>query len=451
VNVQKGRGQPIPGVVSGFHDRNKARFQVCTADGRAEFYNSKQILEFKDQTILFTSLLSTQQIDTKWMGYINPKSRVEAMKRHDWPEWQKAENLELGQFKDLRYLVNFVKERPKGVFIHKLRFVYQIKVFTDGTLDKYKVRIVFRGFTQILFRDFEETYAPVTQLIAMKLFYFKSCEYALETGVLDIKSAYLNAEIDRELWVELPDGITHEGTNYAQVNKAIPGVKQGAYLWYSMFTKHLKRNGFIQGDTEPCLFKYFTDEVQCQLLIHTDNVMYATSDNDWLDRLIKYEWSTEFTATRVSDKSILGLHVERIDTYTIAFSQKFYIESMINDFGLKTEKPVILPIRHNIENDYDPSLMKKHNKKNDKETPYRQLVMRLMWVARSYRYEILYAVGFFARFSNCYTKELYGELLKVLLFLKGTIDFKLYFNVDPSKELQLQFTCDANFATFVDR
>ena len=72
--------------------------------------------------------------------------------------------------------------------------------------------------------------------------------------------------------------------------------------------------------------------------------------------------------------------------------------------------------------------------------------MKLYWVARCYRTQILYACNFFARYSHCYTRELFDEMLHVVLYLKGTIDWKLEFKVDPNRPLQVTFCCDASYS-----
>ena len=64
-----------------------------------------------------------------------------------------------------------MKERPQGVFIHTAMFVYQLQIMADGTINKYKVRMVIRGFTFIKDVDFKETFAPVSLVASIKLFY----------------------------------------------------------------------------------------------------------------------------------------------------------------------------------------------------------------------------------------------------------------------------------------
>ena len=451
IHVKGGRNDR-PGIVCSYHKLNKDRLLIGHENQTAEFYPIKKISEFTDRdatdVILLCGSFSNQQIDKKYFGYVNPKDREEAKKRHDWPEWEIAEKAELKQFRDMKYLVDFTNIRPRGKYLHTMRLVYQIKIFTDGTLDKYKVRLVFRGFTMKKFRDFLDTYAPVTQLISMKLFFYFVIFYRLEHRVVDIKSAFLNATIDHDVWVEIPDGLEVDGCRFARVNKAIPGVKQGAHLWGLMFSRHLRSNGFKQNSVEPCLFMYFTSTVTCLILIHVDNCMVGCNNWPWFDKLMKEEWSKEFIAEYVSTSSILGLHVERIDDFTFEFSQKAYIEQTIAEFELQNEKPSELPMKPGLENEYDPETM---STSVDSSIPYRRLNMKIMWLARGSRNEIMYHAVFFSRFAHCYTRALYDEMLKILLYLKGTIDRTQTLIVDPDEEPRLHFVCDANFATYTNR
>ena len=147
--------------------------------------------------------------------------------------------------------------------------------------------------------------------------------------------------------------------------------------------------------------------------------MVGCNNWPWFDKLMKEEWSKEFIAEYVSTSSILGLHVERIDDFTFEFSQKAYIEQTIAEFELQNEKPSELPMKPGLENEYDPETM---STSVDSSIPYRRLNMKIMWLARGSRNEIMYHAVFFSRFAHCYTRALYDEMLKILLYLKGTID-----------------------------
>ena len=338
-----------------------------------------------------------------------------------------------------------MKEKPLGVHTHTSRFVYQCKYYTDGTIDKYKVRFVVRGFDFIKGKDYFESYAPVTQVTSAKMFYFLACKYGLPDKAYDVKSAFLNAHMDTEIWVEMPDAYEKDGCRYAQVNKAIPGVKQGAFLWFKLWNETLAKYGFVQEDKEPCLYQYRKNGIICLLLLHVDNIIWACNDEQWWLDTIK-QWP--FTITEVHGESILGLHIERLSAHSIAFSQMYYIDEMIKEFGLQDKPGVHVPLRPGIEKRFIRANM---TGRVDAKIPYRRLVMKLYWIARCYRLHILYACNFLARFCDCYNQDLFDEALHVVLYLKKTREWKLIFDVDPNAPITLSFVCDADFAGADDR
>ena len=432
---------PMPGIVCAYNKRSSYQFQVALEDGSIQYYKNRQIKEFNNKfDILFTSSLTVTQVGGDELNKIWPKNRAEAQKRHDWPAYEAAENEEIKRFTEMKFLVDFQRERPKGVFIHGSRFVYQVHYHTDGTLNKHRVRFVIQGFTMLSGRDFTETFAPVTQMVSMKLFYVIVLWYQFENRVYDVKSAYLNTTMDTEIWAKLPNGFTYDGCEYARVDKAVPGVKQGAYLWWVKFRKSLESSGFLIQDVEPCLFIFWKDKICCILLIHTDNIMVGSNNYDWWECQIA-KWP--FTTERVHTESVLGLHCERTAWNTMTFSQPQYIKDMVEEFGLTNSKIKRVPIRFGIENDYNPDTMSRNI---DPSIPYRRLNMKLYWVARCYRAQIMYACNFFARFSHCYTQELFNEMLDTVLYLKATIDWKLVFKVDPARPLVVTFCCDASYS-----
>jgi hypothetical protein len=241
-------------------------------------------------------------------------------------------------------------------------------------------------------------------------------------------------------YVFLRVGFTYDGCTYGKLNKAIPGVKQGAFLWWVKFKDTLIDAGFEIQTVEPCLFIFWKNNVTCILLIHTDNIMVSSNDFSWWEATHS-KW--DFLTERVDSVSILGLQIERTGPHSCTFCQPQYIDDLIKEFDLVDSPIKNVPIRHGIENDYDPDNMSRNI---DTTIPYRSLCMKLYWVARSFRGHIMYACNFFARFSHCYTKELFDEMKNVVLYLKGTKSWKLCYEMDPSLPLDVVFGCDANYS-----
>jgi hypothetical protein len=438
-------GIPNPeGLIFGYDKYTRYQYGVALDDGTTRYYKTNKIEQFDSKKILFTSHLTAAQAGAENINKVWPKSRDEAMLRHDWPAYEAAEDKEIVAFVEMGYFKHFEVVRPRGHFIHTSKFVYQVHFHTDGSLNKYKVRFVVRGFTFVIERDYFETFAPVTQTTSIKLFYVMALYYGIDTQVFDVKSAYLNAELDAEIWVELPKGFNHDGARYGLLSKAIPGVKQGAYLWWTTFRKSLEESGFTIAQVEPCLFIFWKNGTICILLVHTDNILVACNDFEWWHRTHS-AWP--FLTQRVDNRSILGLQIERTGPHTCTFCQPQYIEDLIKEFDISGRKEAKVPLRDGIERDYNPDSMSKNT---DPKIPFRSLCMKLYWIARCYRGHLLYACNFFARFAQCYTAELFDEMLNTLSYIARTKSWKLFYEIDPSLPLGIIFSCDASYSNISD-
>ena len=105
----------------------------------------------------------------------------------------------------------------------------------DGSIERHKARFVARGFTQILGLDFDETFSPVISLTGLRILLALALLYNLEIHQLDVKTAYLNNEIDMVIYVEQPEG--YDSIKYPQskfvclLKRGLYGLKQSGRLW----------------------------------------------------------------------------------------------------------------------------------------------------------------------------------------------------------------------------
>ena len=77
---------------------------------------------------------------------------------------------------------------------------------TDSTIDKYKARLVAKGYTQKEGEDFFDTYLPVARLTTIRVLISFPVSYGLIIHQMDIKTAFLNGELDEEIYMDQPDG-----------------------------------------------------------------------------------------------------------------------------------------------------------------------------------------------------------------------------------------------------
>ena len=104
--------------------------------------------------------------------------------------------------------------------------VFHIKQNIDGSIEKQKARFVARGFTQIPSIDFDETYAPVVSHTVIQIVFALAAQYKLLIHQMDVKSAYLHGDIDKEIYIEQPKLFNEKDYNWVcKLNKGLYGLK----------------------------------------------------------------------------------------------------------------------------------------------------------------------------------------------------------------------------------
>lgn len=137
------------------------------------------------------------------------------------------------------------------------KWVFKLKRKADGQVDKYKARLVARGFTQKFGFDYTETYAPVAKLVTLKILLAIANRMDMHIHQMDVKSAFLNGELAEEIYMELPEGFT-QGNKVCKLNKAIYGLKQASRAWNMKFNNYMVKIGFKQCISDRCLYNQET-------------------------------------------------------------------------------------------------------------------------------------------------------------------------------------------------
>ena len=114
-----------------------------------------------------------------------------------------------------------IKKCPPGERVIGGRWVYSLKQDKDGEISKYKARYVARGFSQIPGIDYYDTYAPTTRLTSVRMLMQISVQYDLIVHQMDVKTAYLNANIDADIFIEQPKGFEEGKNDICHLNKSI--------------------------------------------------------------------------------------------------------------------------------------------------------------------------------------------------------------------------------------
>lgn len=369
----------------------------------------------------------------------DPKTVKQAMKSTHHREWQLAMEKELLALTDNNTWKEITKQ-PTEANIISCKWVFRTKLDQNGNTTQHKARLVARGFSQIPGQDFNQTFAPVTRLSTIRLLCALSAIRGYALKQMDAKAAYLNAEIQEELYIDLPEGYTPQNpdTQVLKLNKALYGLKQAGREWNQLLTSYLqKHNEWEQCPYEPCLFKKKpnTSKGDFFLAVFVDDFTGAVQyEEDWKSFTDNFQDHFQLSANGDLEW-ILGINVCQDRTkQTVSLSQKTYIDQMLAAFNMKDCHATFNPITTSPpQPDKSPYTTQEYEWAS--KTPYQNLVGALIYASRSTRPDINFAVHHAARSNTSYRSSHWKSAKRTLSYLKHTQNASLTYHNTNSEEL----------------
>jgi Reverse transcriptase (RNA-dependent DNA polymerase) len=202
--------------------------------------------------------------------FVAPQSFEEAWNHKcNWqrPRWQSAAIKEIDKMERLE-VWQIVKRKtiPPDRKCIKYKWIFDVK--RDGT---FKARLVACGYSQVPGVDFQESYSPVVNDVAFRIMVIFQMVYKLDSLILDVEAAFLNGDLDEEIYMECPKGMQSKEDEVLLLRKALYGLVQSARQFFKKFTSILVSIGFVQSYAEPCLF-IKKDETSIVLIaVHVDD------------------------------------------------------------------------------------------------------------------------------------------------------------------------------------
>jgi hypothetical protein len=148
-----------------------------------------------------------------------------------------------------------------------------------------KLRLVAQGFTQIEGLDFGETYAPVTRLESIRILLAFATHHDFKLYKMDVKSAFLNRQISKLVYVEQPPGFEDSKfpNHVYKLHKAFCGIKQAPRVWYECLKNFLLRKCFEIGKADPTLFTRKVDKEIFVCQIYVDDIIFGSTNQSWCE------------------------------------------------------------------------------------------------------------------------------------------------------------------------
>ena len=223
---------------------------------------------------------------------------------------------------------------PADAHILGCRWVLTNKQDSDGVTIRRKARLVAQGFTQIAGRDYDITYAEVTKCDALFVFLQLCAQHGLALRQIDVKTAFLYAPIDRDIYVRQPPLFDDRTSRVWKLHRALYGLKQSPRLWMKELSAKLETIGFnvLPGFQSIFTRKQPKTDQHTYIVVYVDDILIADPDSSRLTTVVK-EISTLFEITDLGEPtSYLSLHIER-STTDIRVDTRKSIRQLVADFS----------------------------------------------------------------------------------------------------------------------
>jgi hypothetical protein len=248
----------------------------------------------------------SEQSHVAFLSMIELKIFDEASKHDDWI---RAMNEELDQIEKNNTWELVPRPEDKNVIGSK--WVFKNKMNEKGQVVRNKARLVCKGYAQVEGQDFDETFAPVARLEAIKIFLAYSLHKKFKVYQMDVKSTFLNGDLEEEVYMEKPEGfsLTDNPDYVCKMKKDLYGLKKEPRAWYYRLENFLQDKGFKKGNVDKNLYTKSEGHNLLVVLVYVDDIIFGCTNESsvqWFANSMK----TTFEMSMIGERPyFIGLPV----------------------------------------------------------------------------------------------------------------------------------------------
>uniref|UniRef100_A0A2N9GVD6 CCHC-type domain-containing protein n=1 Tax=Fagus sylvatica TaxID=28930 RepID=A0A2N9GVD6_FAGSY len=424
----------------------------------------------------------------------DPNTYSEAMASRDAAFWREAVNDEMDSILSNNTWV--LVDLPPSSNTIGCKWVFRRKYRTDGTIQTFKARLVAKGFRQREGIDYFDTYAPVARITSIRVLFdialdiggktwpwlFKKSKnvfkwsarlsatyantglsvglrpshipkslvwvrvvtlasiYKLVVHQMDVKTAFLNGDLDEEVYMDQPEGFVLPGNEKKvyKLVKSLYGLKQAPKQWHEKFDTVILANGFKHNGADKCVYSKFTSEYGVIVCLYVDDMLIFGTNMLGVCETKKYLASVFKMKDLNEADTILGIKVKR-HSEGYALCQNHYIEKVLLKYKHLNVKEVNTPFDSNYK-------LVENTGRAIAQLEFASAIGSMMYAMHCTRPDIAFAVNRLSRYTSNPSAEHWKAIARVLGYLKKTKDLGLYYSGYPAV---LEGYSDANWVTSV--
>lgn len=324
-----------------------------------------------------------------------------------------------------------LEELPAGRKAISNKWVFKIKYGADGNIQRYKARLVVRGFSQQHGIDYKETFSPVAKFSSIRALLAVATAEKMFFKQFDVKTAFLNGELEEEIFMKQPIGFDDHSGKVCRLKRSLYGLKQASRVWNKRFTEFLRSFGLEMSNADPCVFIGKKSGKNIYLAIYIDDGMVASHDKFFIDQLLHW-MNKEFQTTALELQYFLGLEIELRQNGSTFIHQAAYVKRLLNKFGMNECHPSSTP----LDQHFQISASSHPNEcKHAVNVPYREAVGSLMYLVTGSRPDIAFAVGVVSRYLENPLEIHWNAIKRIFRYLKGTSNYGISYNSNVKNNL----------------
>ena len=222
-----------------------------------------------------------------WYGFFSPVSLVATLSTISIPScykqamehecWQIAMQAELQALEE-NHSWDIVPCPPTVKPIGS-KWVFSVKLRSDGSLDRYKARLVTLGNKQEYGVDYEETFAPVAKMTTVQTILGIAASQSWRLHQMDVKNVFLHGDLQEEIYMKLPSGMTTSSPHdVCKLRRSLYGLKQAPRAWFEKFRSTLLSFSFTQSQYDSSFFLHTSTSGIVILLVYMDDIIITGTD-----------------------------------------------------------------------------------------------------------------------------------------------------------------------------
>jgi transposase InsO family protein len=349
---------------------------------------------------------------------IEPLTVTEAKQTPQWPEWKQAMQAEM----DALHSNNTweLASTPSDVTPLPCKWVFKLKRNQDGSIERFKARLVAGGHRQKDGIDYAEVYAPVSRLATFRALMAKVACEDLEMHSVDISNAFLNGELDPPVYMKQPEDFNTEPSHIScKLQRSLYGLKQAPKEWHNTLSKALTQLGFNVSESDRALWVKPSTKTTAAvyLVMWVDDLIMASTPTSYLCA-VKDKLLTIFKGRDLGEAtSYLNMAIKRDRTLrTLNITQPTHINNLLQKLNMQDCKGKAVPFAPGAdlsESADDDTLL-------GNSSPYAEAVGALMYICSTTRPDLSVSVSLLARVMSKPTTRHWNYLKNVMRYVSAT-------------------------------